>query len=101
MLATLTSKGQVTLPKEIRDALKLSSGAKLDFSLQPDGSVNLRPMKNSVASLFGILKRPGGKAYSIEEQKEAVGRALVEKHDRVLRDAALPPVPEAKARKRR
>jgi antitoxin PrlF len=66
MLATLTSKGQVTLPKEIRDALALESGAKLDFSLQPDGSVNVRPLKNSVASLFGILKRPGRKAFSID-----------------------------------
>jgi antitoxin PrlF len=100
MLATLTSKGQVTLPKEIRDALKLSSGAKLDFSLQADGSVNVRPMKNSVAALFGILKRPGGKAFSIEEQKEAVGRALAEKHDRILREAARPPVQESRKRAR-
>ena len=100
MLATLTSKGQVTLPKEIRDALKLSSGAKLDFSLQADGSVNVRPMKNSIASLFGILKRPGGKAFSIEQQKVSVGRALAEKHDRILREAALPSTRAAKKRAR-
>lgn len=100
MLATLTSKGQVTLPKEIRDALKLSSGAKLDFSLQPDGSVNVRPMKNSIASLFGILKRPGGKAFSIEAQKESVGRALAEKHDRILREAALTPAQASRKRAR-
>ena len=100
MLATLTSKGQVTLPKEIRDALKLSSGAKLDFSLQADGSVNVRPMKNSIASLFGILKRPVGKAFSIEQQKASVGRALAEKHDRILREAALPSTRAAKQRAR-
>ncbi|CAN5815321.1 AbrB/MazE/SpoVT family DNA-binding domain-containing protein [soil metagenome] len=98
MLATLTSKGQVTLPKEIRDALKLSSGAKLDFSLQADGSVNIRPMQNSVASLFGILKRPGGKAFSIEEQKASVGRALAEKHGRILREAALPAARDSRKR---
>ena len=91
MLATLTSKGQVTLPKEIRDALKLDAGAKLDFSLQADGSVNVRPLKSSVASLFGILKRPGGKASSIQAQKESVGRALTEKHDRILRESKQPP----------
>ena len=100
MLATLTSKGQITLPKEIRDALKLTSGAKLDFSLQPDGSVNVRPMNNSVASLFGILKRPGRKAGSIQEQKEAVGRALAEKHDRILREAAVAPALEPRKRAR-
>ncbi len=88
MLATLTSKGQVTLPKEIRDALNLSSGAKLDFALQPDGSVTVRPMKNSLSSLFGILKRPGGKTYTIAEQKESVGRALAAKDDRIRREAA-------------
>ncbi len=90
MLATLTSKGQVTLPKEIRDALMLVPGAKLDFSLQPDGSVSVRPMKKSISSLFGLLKRPGAKAFSIEEENEAVGRYLSEKHDRILREAALP-----------
>ena len=100
MLATLTSKGQITVPKEIRDALKLGSGAKLDFSLQPDGSVKVRPMNNSVASLFGILKRPGRKAASIKEQKEAVGRALAQKHDRILREAAQAPAPEPRKRSR-
>jgi AbrB family looped-hinge helix DNA binding protein len=100
MLATLTSKGQVTLPKEIRDALNLSSGAKLDFSLQADGSVSVRPMKNSVTALFGIMKRQGGKAFSITEQKAAVGRALADKNDRILREAARPPVAEPKGRAR-
>lgn len=98
MLATLTSKGQITLPKEIRDALKLDSGAKLDFSLQADGSVNVRPLKSSVSSLFGILKRPGGKASSIEEQKKSVGRALAEKHDRILREAKQPPARTSRKR---
>ena len=101
MLATLTSKGQVTLPKEIRDALQLDAGAKLDFSLQPDGSVSLRPMQRSVASLFGILKRPGGKAFSIAEQKQAVGRALSEKHDRILRESAPAPVDRKPSRRTR
>ena len=40
MLATLTSKGQVTLPKPIRDKLGLKAGSKLDFELLPDGTVS-------------------------------------------------------------
>ena len=39
MLATLTSKGQITLPKEIRDRLQLDAGALLDFELLPDNTI--------------------------------------------------------------
>ena len=42
MATTLTSKGQVTIPKHIRDALKLSPGTPVEFSVGPDGAVVLR-----------------------------------------------------------
>ncbi|MBI4986163.1 MAG: type II toxin-antitoxin system PrlF family antitoxin, partial [Rhodocyclales bacterium] len=44
MLATLTSKGQVTVPSSIREALKLDAGARLDFALQDDGSIRVVPV---------------------------------------------------------
>ena len=43
MFATLTSKGQVTIPKRIRDALHLLPGAAVEFSVNADGEVVLHP----------------------------------------------------------
>jgi AbrB family looped-hinge helix DNA binding protein len=42
MLATLTSKGQLTLPKQIRDRLNLDAGAILDFQIQADNTITAR-----------------------------------------------------------
>jgi AbrB family looped-hinge helix DNA binding protein len=39
MSTTLTSKGQVTIPKQIRDALNLSPGCAVDFAVTPNGDV--------------------------------------------------------------
>ena len=45
MIATLTSKGQITLPKGIRDQLGLLSGARLDFVALADGSIIAKLVK--------------------------------------------------------
>lgn len=50
MLTTLTSKGQVTIPKRIRDELQLRPGAQVEFSVNPAGEVVLhrpRPAKRA------------------------------------------------------
>ena len=70
--STLTSKGQTTIPKEVRDHLKLRSGDQIDFLIQPDGTVLLRPATLPVSELKGILHRPRMKALSIDAMNEAV-----------------------------
>lgn len=87
MLATLTSKGQITLPKEIRDALSLDAGAKLDFSIQSDGTLCVRPMKRSVSSIVGLLRVPAAKAATVEELDRALEKHLAAKHDRIRRES--------------
>lgn len=87
MLATLTSKGQITVPKEIRDALELDAGAKLDFSIQPDGTLTVRPLKRSVLAIVGLLQRPAGKAATVEAMNRAVASHLTKKHDRIRLDS--------------
>jgi AbrB family looped-hinge helix DNA binding protein len=47
MATTLTSKGQVTIPKHIRDALRLRPGAAVDFSVNASGEVVLHPPRTS------------------------------------------------------
>lgn len=70
--STLTSKGQTTIPKEIRDHLKLQSGDQIDFFVQSDGAVVIRPATLQVGQLKGLLHRKGMKPMSISAMNDAV-----------------------------
>lgn len=70
--AKLTSKGQVTIPKEIRDYLKLDAGSKVDFVIDSDGQVKVIPLNVPSQALSGILNRPGIRAATIQEMEEAI-----------------------------
>ncbi|MDO9206584.1 MAG: type II toxin-antitoxin system PrlF family antitoxin [Methylotenera sp.] len=67
--ATMTSKGQTTIPKEIRDSLGLQSQDKLHFALLSDGTVIMRAKKRSIESLAGILHKADSIPISIEEMQ--------------------------------
>jgi antitoxin PrlF len=73
-VATLTSKGQTTIPKEIRDLLGLEPGDKLDFVVESDGRVVLRPATLDVRQLRGLLRRQGRKPVSVEEMDKAIAQ---------------------------
>ena len=64
--ATLTSKGQTTIPKEIRDSLGLQPGDRMIFTLMPNGTVVLRVKTKSVMDLAGLLRKKGRKPVAIE-----------------------------------
>jgi AbrB family looped-hinge helix DNA binding protein len=70
--ATLTSKGQLVIPKTIREHLGLRPGDKLDFVVQDDGDVLIRPATEDVRRLKGLLRRPGRKPVSVEAMKRAI-----------------------------
>ena len=57
--SSLTSKGQTTIPKAIREGLGLRSGDVLTFTLMPDGTVLMRAKNKSALSLAGSLRRKG------------------------------------------
>ena len=73
MEATLTSKGQVTIPKVVRDALHLRTGDRLDFILEADGTVRVLPITGSVKRLKGILPKPA-RALTLEEMGDAIAK---------------------------
>ncbi len=75
---TITSFGQVTIPKEIRDYLKLDNGSKVDFVIDSDGAVKVIPLNVPSEALSGMLHRPGMKASTIEEMDEAIAASAVE-----------------------
>ncbi|MBG1269207.1 AbrB/MazE/SpoVT family DNA-binding domain-containing protein [Nostoc sp. WHI] len=70
--ATITTKGQVTIPKEIRDYLNLDAGSKVDFVIDENGIVKLIPLNIPIQSLSGILHRPGMKSATLEEMEAAI-----------------------------
>ena len=63
--ATLTSKGQTTIPKPIRDSLGMKVGDRMTFTLMPDGIVVMRVKNKHVASLAGLLHKKGRKAVPV------------------------------------
>jgi AbrB family looped-hinge helix DNA binding protein len=80
---TLTSKGQITLPKEVRDQLGLKAGVKFECYVDRDGHVALVPLTVKLEDLIGILPY-SGPPKTIEEINEAIERAAVERVTRGL-----------------
>ena len=78
MHATVTSKGQVTIPKPIRDRLHLEPGDKIDFVLDEAGDVRVTPVNVPVARLKGMVPKPGSPV-SLEQMDEAVARGAARK----------------------
>ncbi|MCF6291523.1 MAG: AbrB/MazE/SpoVT family DNA-binding domain-containing protein [Desulfobacterales bacterium] len=71
-LATLTTKGQVTIPKKIREALKLHAGDKIDIIVTENREAIIKPVSRKVDDLFCKLHKPGRKAVSLEAMDDAV-----------------------------
>ncbi len=65
--STLTSKGQTTIPKGIRDKLAMKSGDRITFTLMPDGTVLMRVKNKSILGLAGMLHRKGRKPVPIDQ----------------------------------
>jgi len=73
VLATLTSKGQLTLPKALRDRLHLRAGDRVEFVVNEDGRVELIPLTSSVSALKGMVSKPEVPV-SLEAMDDAVRR---------------------------
>ena len=78
-VATLTSKGQTTIPREIREGLDLVAGDELHFTLLPNGTVVMRAKKRAVASLAGMFRTRSPKRVSIQAMDEAIAQAAAER----------------------
>jgi antitoxin PrlF len=80
MFATLTSKGQITLPKEIRERLGLDAGSMLDFQILADNTITARPVKPDARRIRGLLESPHATPLTVEQMDEAVSKLLRDKH---------------------
>ena len=69
----VTSKGQITVPKAVREALALREGDRMSFLIHDDGTVTVEAASVDLSSLRGMVKSPG-RHVSIEQMNEAVGQ---------------------------
>ena len=74
-IATLTTKGLITLPVELRNSLRLAAGDRVELFYQADDTVALRSLKGSVKDLKGIVGKRT-KPASIEEMDRATAAAV-------------------------
>ena len=79
MIATVTDKGQVTLPKAIRDTLNIRPGSRIDFQVTADKTLTARVQTRGSEGLFGLLHRPGQRTISIEEMDDAITQMVAER----------------------
>ena len=73
--ATITSKGQITLPRRVREHLRVQVGDTVDFVIGADGEVRVRSGDVDVSQLKGLLRQPGRRPITIEAMNAAIGRA--------------------------
>lgn len=83
--ATITSKGQITLPKAVREHLHVDQGDRVEFVVETDGAVQVRRLGGSAKRLFGLVQRPEAEPLGVEEMDEERDRSLVEDDERVRR----------------
>jgi AbrB family looped-hinge helix DNA binding protein len=83
--STITAKGQTTVPKEIRDRLKLKPGDKIEYVVEADGRITLKARNKRMADFAGILGKPPGGPLTIEEMDDAIAAAVTERYERSKR----------------
>jgi len=84
-IATVTSKGQVTIPKEVRRVLQVEAGDRIDFVIEANDRVVVRRPGRSILDLYGILARPGRKPVTVREMDRAIGRHHARENARIKR----------------
>jgi AbrB family looped-hinge helix DNA binding protein len=76
--ATITSKGQVTIPKDIRDRLNIGPGDQIDFIIGAEGDIHISPRTCDFRSLKGFFYKKGRKSASLEDMERAIRKGAGE-----------------------
>jgi antitoxin PrlF len=86
--AKLSSKGQITVPAEVREFFALKEGDRVDFYVDPRmRAVHILARNAKLSDLLGVLDSPrSGPPLSQEEIDRAIGDHLTEKHERISRE---------------
>jgi len=75
IVSKITSKGQVTIPKKVREYLNVGALNKIEFTLFENGKVIITREQNSAKALFGMLRhRKLSKPLSVEEMNDVINK---------------------------
>ena len=74
--AVVSEKGQITVPKPLRERLGIRAGSRLSLQITPEGTLSVRVLESGSGSLFGLLARPGEAPRSLREMDAAVTEAV-------------------------
>lgn len=75
--ATVSSKGQVTLPKEMREQLNLVEGSRVQFIMLAGGDVRMIPKTRSIMDAAGMLSRPRRTRVSLEDMERGIAEGAI------------------------
>lgn len=82
--ATLTSKGQITLPAKVREELGLDAGDKIDFVAEERGSYRIVARRKDIRLLSGRLNGYASRPMTIEEMNQAILDEAAERHQAIV-----------------
>ncbi|MFP4580019.1 MAG: AbrB/MazE/SpoVT family DNA-binding domain-containing protein [Candidatus Sumerlaeia bacterium] len=77
--AKVSSKGQITIPQDVRESLHLEPGDRVSFELSDSNEVIMRVLNRSVADVFGKYKKPGQQRKSVAQMEKAVAENMRKK----------------------
>ena len=76
VIATMTSKGQITIPKSVRESVRLRSGDKIAFIMHGATEAVLKPVTKTVDQVFGRLYKSGQVGKTVAEMNQVIARRL-------------------------
>ena len=79
--ATITTKGQVTIPKSVRNALLLNTGDRIEFVLTDKKEAIIRPVSKKVDDVFGVLHKAGRKAVSVNQMNSGIEKKIKDRFE--------------------
>ena len=67
--AAITSKGQVTIPKRLWDKLGLQAGTEIEFTIEEDGAIRVRPKEPAIDRLRAVKEQLSERDVDVEEMR--------------------------------
>jgi AbrB family looped-hinge helix DNA binding protein len=75
--AIVSSKGQVVIPRKLREMLGIHAGLELVLNVRKDGVIEMKPSERTIDMFFGRCKRSNESSMSISEMDDAIAKAAM------------------------